>query len=230
MIDRLYRHVKEYKKEAVRIAILFITIPLIVYCLSEIPFLPVGGTNDWAGFWGSYLGGWVAIIGVGWTIYDSKHSDIRPDLLFDEIQSDDLPQNAQGACLLCDLQGNVVQELYFKIRNVGRGIAKNIIISSNKNPNTAKIRVIENDKDCNIQYVCIRTAFNAPDILRAGEKEKILEFTKQSHIEKIMVYYEDLLGKKYQRQLLIEYQCVTQPDKKDGLLKPFFQKTWELRQ
>lgn len=40
--------------------IILIAVPLIVYGLSEVSLLPVTGGNDWAGFWGGYIG---AIIG-----------------------------------------------------------------------------------------------------------------------------------------------------------------------
>ena len=40
--------------------IILIAVPLIVYGLSEISLLPVTGGNDWAGFWGGYMG---AVIG-----------------------------------------------------------------------------------------------------------------------------------------------------------------------
>ena len=43
-----------------------IIIPSATYALSTIPVLPMGGNNDWAGFWGGYLG---AIVGGVITLY-----------------------------------------------------------------------------------------------------------------------------------------------------------------
>lgn len=36
--------------------VLFVLIPCVVYALTTIPFFPSGQNNDWAGFWGGYLG------------------------------------------------------------------------------------------------------------------------------------------------------------------------------
>lgn len=35
---------------------LFVLIPCVVYALTTIPIFPSGQNNDWAGFWGGYLG------------------------------------------------------------------------------------------------------------------------------------------------------------------------------
>lgn len=48
------------------IGTILIVIPVCIYALSVIPLFPSGENNDWAGFWGGYLG---AIIGGGITLY-----------------------------------------------------------------------------------------------------------------------------------------------------------------
>lgn len=63
--------------------VIFVLIPVFIYFLSTVPFLPSGG-NDWAGFWGGYvgaiIGGICTVIGVYWTIEYSQESykeDVR---------------------------------------------------------------------------------------------------------------------------------------------------------
>lgn len=57
----IWTGIKEHKKQIILWGgIILIAVPLIVYGLSEISLLPVTGGNDWAGFWGGYIG---AIIG-----------------------------------------------------------------------------------------------------------------------------------------------------------------------
>ena len=67
MWELMKKWIKGNKKLAIILFVgLFVGVPVIVYLLSVIPFLPIGGNNDWAGFWGGYLG---AIIGGLITLY-----------------------------------------------------------------------------------------------------------------------------------------------------------------
>lgn len=53
--------IKKHKKQVILWGgIVLIAVPLSVYGLFEASVFPVTGGNDWAGFWGGYLG---AIIG-----------------------------------------------------------------------------------------------------------------------------------------------------------------------
>ena len=65
------------------VVLIFIVIPLIVYGLSEGRILSVGGTNDWAGFWGGYLGAIMGsmstIGGVYLTISDDRKKGIEEE-------------------------------------------------------------------------------------------------------------------------------------------------------
>lgn len=74
--------------------IIFIIIPVAVYALSTIRLFPMGGNNDWAGFWGGYLG---ALVGAGTTLIavlleirynreqqrESDEKGVRPYLYFE---------------------------------------------------------------------------------------------------------------------------------------------------
>ena len=44
----------------IALIIIIIIVPVLVYFLSVLPLFPSGDNNDWAGFWGGYIG---AIIG-----------------------------------------------------------------------------------------------------------------------------------------------------------------------
>lgn len=57
---------KRVKWLALIIFMIFIVIPVIIYLLSTVPMFPVGGNNDWAGFWGGYIG---ALVGGIITLY-----------------------------------------------------------------------------------------------------------------------------------------------------------------
>lgn len=57
--------------------VVFIVTPIIVYILSVVPIFPSGG-NDWAGFWGGYLGaifaGFIALYIFYMTLKDNKEN------------------------------------------------------------------------------------------------------------------------------------------------------------
>lgn len=77
-MEELKEIIKRNKKEFAKWAIVgFIGIPFVSYLLSEVRILPVCGSNDWAGFWGSYLG---AILGGGITLYVMKKSLDQEDI------------------------------------------------------------------------------------------------------------------------------------------------------
>lgn len=69
--------------------VVLIGVPIIVYLLSSIPLLPIGGNNDWAGFWGGYLG---AIIGGSITLY----------VLFKTMQENRWSQSRQEKIDFCN--------------------------------------------------------------------------------------------------------------------------------
>lgn len=81
-MDKILKWVKKYPK--IVIALVIIGIPIIVYLLSIVPLLPAGKNNDWAGFWGGYvgaiIGGGCTVIGVYWTIIYTQENfkeDVR---------------------------------------------------------------------------------------------------------------------------------------------------------
>lgn len=83
-MDKVRENIKKYIVWIIcAVVVMFIVVPLIVYGLSEGRKLPVGGTNDWAGFWGGYLGaimGSVATIGgVYLTISDDRKKRIEEE-------------------------------------------------------------------------------------------------------------------------------------------------------
>lgn len=74
---------KNIKQVALWSVIILIFVPLAVYCLSEISFLPVTGGNDWAGFWGGYfgaiIGGICTVVGVFLSIQYEKEKSREDD-------------------------------------------------------------------------------------------------------------------------------------------------------
>lgn len=77
----IWTGIKEHKKQIILWGgIILIAVPVIVYGLSEISLLPVTGGNDWAGFWGGYMGaiigGVCTFVGVSRTIkYEREKSE-----------------------------------------------------------------------------------------------------------------------------------------------------------
>ena len=88
------------KKNLILIVVMVaVGIPVIIYGLSVIPVFPSGLNNDWAGFWGGYIGaivgGMCTVIGVFWTIQYSRENykeDVRnrslPYIALTTLQSD----------------------------------------------------------------------------------------------------------------------------------------------
>lgn len=80
----MWTWIKMYRKQVVLWSvIILIIVPLAVYCLSEISFLPVTGGNDWAGFWGGYfgaiIGGICTVVGVFLSIRYEKEKSREND-------------------------------------------------------------------------------------------------------------------------------------------------------
>lgn len=76
----IWTGIKEHKKQIILWGgIILIAVPLIVYGLSEISLFPVTGGNDWAGFWGGYvgaiIGGVCTFAGVSWTIKHEREKE-----------------------------------------------------------------------------------------------------------------------------------------------------------
>lgn len=72
--------IKQKKKEIIKITIAsLVVMPIIVYFLTVIPLFPAGANNDWAGFWGGYLGavigGLCTFAGVSWTIKHEREKE-----------------------------------------------------------------------------------------------------------------------------------------------------------
>lgn len=62
--EKMREWILSHKKVIGVLSIVFlIGVPIMVYGLSVIPVFPVGGNNDWAGFWGGYLGAILGVIG-----------------------------------------------------------------------------------------------------------------------------------------------------------------------
>ena len=74
---------KNIKQVVLWSVIILIFVPFVVYCLSEISFLPVTGGNDWAGFWGGYfgaiIGGMFTVVGVFLSIQYEKEKSREDD-------------------------------------------------------------------------------------------------------------------------------------------------------
>lgn len=74
---------KNIKQVVLWSVIILIFVPFVVYCLSEISFLPVTGGNDWAGFWGGYfgaiIGGICTVVGVFLSIQYEKEKSREDD-------------------------------------------------------------------------------------------------------------------------------------------------------
>lgn len=79
---KILRWIKEHL--GISILLTIVIIPIVIYFLSVLPLLPSGKNNDWAGFWGGYLGaiigGICTVVGVYWTIQYTRENyekDIR---------------------------------------------------------------------------------------------------------------------------------------------------------
>jgi len=131
---------KTIKKNKKWIWVFAAGIPGLIYILSSVPIFPVGGNNDWAGFWGGYIGaiigGLVTLKGIDLTIKNAedngkkdKIDEIKPYLIL-------IPFNVSTASEKVNISGdnmNVnngsVSTLYIccKIKNIGLNSAVNII-------------------------------------------------------------------------------------------------------
>ena len=112
MFKKTVRWIKKNKKEIIQVlALILIPVPVFVYLLSVIPFLPSGG-NDWAGFWGAYLGAiigaCVTVWGIKKTVNENRKLSFEPYLLFEEV--DNIPENTLVYGCLVEYSGNSYAE------------------------------------------------------------------------------------------------------------------------
>lgn len=98
-------------------SVIFIFIPLIIYLLSVVQWMP-SGDNDWAGFWGGYvgaiIGGICTVIGVYWTIEYSQ-----------ENYKEDVRNRSLPYISLCALQQEKPSDLQQLISMMGYTDTKN---------------------------------------------------------------------------------------------------------
>lgn len=81
-MDKIFVWIKTHLIMA--LIIIIIIVPVLVYFLSVLPLFPSGDNNDWAGFWGGYIGaiigGVCTVVGVYWTIQYTQNNyeeDVR---------------------------------------------------------------------------------------------------------------------------------------------------------
>lgn len=203
----IWTWIKKHKKQVgLWGGIILIVVPFIVYGLSEISFLPVTGGNDWAGFWGGYIG---AIIGAGvaawgiiFSIKNERHMSLAPYFIFEEVEEPPENEMIIGHFLNCG-KGRY-QEKIVSIENVGSGPAVNIVIESSGRWNV-KIPVIKKESK---KYISFEYNIEIPSEKFEGNIEEYEHFLEQSKEMIAMISYEDLLGKQYTYELVLEYQCV----------------------
>lgn len=120
--------------------ILLIIVPLIVYGLALFPLFPAGKNNDWAGFWGSYigalLGAAITLWGVNLTLQETQNQ-FREDKRIEHSpyievylcnEDDDTEKVCEDFVLMISKEPRIEEKLLIKVRNIGLGPALDVIL------------------------------------------------------------------------------------------------------
>ena len=119
--------------------ILLIIVPLIVYGLALIPLFPAGKNNDWAGFWGSYigalLGAAITLWGVNLTLQETQNQ-FREDKRIEHSPyievylcnaDDEIEKVCEDFVLTISKEPKIEEKMLIKVRNIGLGPALDVI-------------------------------------------------------------------------------------------------------
>ena len=136
-MEDILKMIKKYKKW---IWIFFAGIPSLIYILSSVPIFPVGGNNDWAGFWGGYIGaiigGLVTLIGIDLTIRNTednrkkdKIDEIKPYLILIPVNVSTAAEKVNISVDNMNIGSGSISTIYIycQIKNIGLNSAVNII-------------------------------------------------------------------------------------------------------
>jgi len=194
------------------IALSLISALCIGYGVSSPVFPEMTNSNDWIGFWGSYagaiIGGIITMIGVSMTIHSTNRNEIKPYLILSETKLEDKSKKVEISGVPDVLNGEQRIEIAIKIKNVGKGVAKNIILRKQNEKKSYKLfPVIEYEPNYNEEYFSIISGFIIPKSIKPGNKEKIEDFLRQQRTSYFILDYEDLLGNSYSYKIAIEYEC-----------------------
>lgn len=140
-MDEFFKWIKAHLK--VVVTVIIAGIPIVVYFLSVLPVFPSGENNDWAGFWGGYLG---AVIGAFTTMlvfyFTIKKSDkdrkeenrlqVLPVMLYDISNIRRETPSKQFECIFEIDRFEAKANLCFNLRmkNIGLGTAQEIELSN----------------------------------------------------------------------------------------------------
>lgn len=212
--DNLKKWICKHKK--LEIILIIILLPSLVAVITTAKWLPVNVSNDWIGFWGTYLGvvggACVTVWGINKTVKENRKLGVEPYLIFEEI--DELPKEEVATVHFENILGNSYAEKIIKITNVGNGPAVEIIIDSNEKWHT-RFPVLKKEESV---YVAVEHGVNVPEIsnLENLSKKEIESFCLQNKETGLTVKYEDILGNVSAYKLYMELECSIETYRESG--------------
>ena len=193
---------KKNGKFALGIIILSLMVAFFIGIGVSLPLFPkMTNANEWIGFWGSYagavIGGVITMMGVSMTIQSESRNEIKPYLILYEIEGEDIPKSKAIDGCVDEMNGGELIDIVIKIKNVGKGVAKNIILRKNNQKDILKFSVIEYEPGYNEVYFSIMRGFDIPHLIKPSDKKAIIQLMAQQRTSVFTISYEDLLGNKY---------------------------------
>lgn len=203
---------KNWKLIASIIVLSLISAFCIGYGVSSPLFPEMTNSNDWIGFWGSYagaiIGGIITMIGVSMTIHSTNRNEIKPYLILSETKLEDISKKVEISGVPDVLNGEQRIQIAIKIKNVGKGVAKNVKLhKENEKKSYILFPVLEYEPNYNEKYFFLISGVTIPKSIKPGDKEKIEDFFRQQRTSYFILDYEDLLGTLYSYKIAIEYEC-----------------------
>ncbi len=167
-------------------------------------------SNDWIGFWGSYIGAIVGALVTAWgvsqTIKAGKIAEVSPYLAFEEVNDKKLIIGKKIWGHILDASGTNPCEKIIKITNVGNGPAKDIKIQG-KGKWLTIIPLIKKDESVYVALEYFVDLLPNQDSIKSYTKEEILQYCGQSADVGIEVSCEDIMDNESKYELQVKIQC-----------------------
>lgn len=201
---------KRWKEITLGFFVAIFVIPGIFAFIFSFSCIVTDTSNDWIGFWGSYIGAIVGASVTAWgvsqTIKAGKIAEVAPYLAFEEVNDEKLIIGEKIWGHILGVSGSNPYEKIVKITNAGNGPAKDIKIQSKEKWFTI-IPLIKKDESVYVALEYFVDLLPNKDSTEAYTKEEILQYCGQSADVGIEVSCEDIMNNESKYELKVKIQC-----------------------
>ena len=188
-----------------------IILTLFLLFLVPIMALRYGASGDGLlGYFGAVIGGAIGALVAGWgiitTIKENRRQAVTPCLIFQEIGSTEVPEDATiNSCIIVRNGKDIVSQ-NVRIKNVGPGAAINCMMGEATTSFAHISDIIEKDTEKYIQIVCLINKFdNSPNT--KSTHDEIMDYAFQTETIPLIFEYKTVLVEIHSYELIVKLQC-----------------------